>query len=97
MRIALMAHVRQPIAEPFMGGMEAHTWHLAKGLEARGHRVTVFASGDSDPDLEISPILDEHYERTFPGPSIATTPRWSLTSIAASRSPARASRAAIST
>lgn len=66
MRIAILAHVRQPIAEPFMGGMEAHSWHLAAGLEARGHDVTLFASGDSDARFRISPVLAEHYERTFP-------------------------------
>ena len=66
MRIAILAHVRQPIAEPFMGGMEAHSWHLAAGLEARGHEVTLFATGDSDPRFRLSPVLDEHYERTFP-------------------------------
>ena len=31
-----------------MGGMEAHCWHLAAGLEARGHEVVLFAPGDSD-------------------------------------------------
>ncbi len=61
-----MAHVRQPVAEPFMGGMEAHSWHLAAGLTARGHDVTLFAAGDSDARFTISPILAEHYERTFP-------------------------------
>lgn len=66
MRIALLAHVRQPIAEPFMGGMEAHAWHLAAGLEKRGHDVVLFAAGDSDPRFEINSILAEHYERTFP-------------------------------
>ena len=66
MRIALLAHVRQPIAEPFMGGMEAHSWHLAAGLTLRGHEVVLFASGDSDPRFAINPVLDEHYERTFP-------------------------------
>ena len=66
MRIAVLAHVRQPIAEPFMGGMEAHSWHLAAGLEARGHEVTLFAAGDSDPRFQQSPVLDEHYERVFP-------------------------------
>ena len=65
MRIALLAHVRQPIAEPFMGGMEAHSWHLAAGLMARGHDVVLFASGDSDPRFMLDPVLDEHYERTF--------------------------------
>ena len=66
MRIALLAHVRQPIAEPFMGGMEAHSWHLASGLTERGHEVVLFAAGDSDPRFAIDPVLAEHYERTFP-------------------------------
>jgi glycosyltransferase involved in cell wall biosynthesis len=66
MRIALLAHVRQPIAQPFMGGMEAHSWYLAHGLVARGHDVVLFASGDSDPCFAIDPVLAEHYERTFP-------------------------------
>ncbi len=66
MRIALLSHARQPIAEPFMGGMEAHSWHLAAGLAGRGHEVVLFASGDSDPRFRLDPVLDEHYERTFP-------------------------------
>lgn len=66
MRIALLAHVRQPISEPFMGGMESHSWHLAAGLEGRGHEVVLFASGDSDRRFAIDPVLAEHYERTFP-------------------------------
>jgi glycosyltransferase involved in cell wall biosynthesis len=66
MRVAILAHVRQPIAEPFMGGMEAHSWNLAHGLQARGHEVVLFASGDSDPRFAIDPVLAEHYERTFP-------------------------------
>ncbi len=49
-----------------MGGMEAHSWHLAAGLKARGHDVVLFASGDSDPRFALDPVLDEHYERTFP-------------------------------
>jgi glycosyltransferase involved in cell wall biosynthesis len=65
-RIALLAHVRQPIAQPFMGGMESHSWYLAEGLMARGHDVVLFAAGDSDPRFTIDPVLDEHYERTFP-------------------------------
>jgi glycosyltransferase involved in cell wall biosynthesis len=66
MRIALLAHVRQPIAEPFMGGMESHSWYLAEGLRARGHDVVLFASGDSDARFAIDPVVAEHYERTFP-------------------------------
>jgi len=66
MRIALVAHVRQRIAEPFMGGMESHSWYLADGLQARGHDVVLFAAGDSDPRFAIDPVIAEHYERTFP-------------------------------
>ncbi|KQT87006.1 glycosyl transferase family 1 [Methylobacterium sp. Leaf469] len=67
MRIALLAHVRQPIAPPFRGGMEAHSWHLAEGLRARGHDVVLFASGDSDGRFAIDPVLPEHQEKSFPG------------------------------
>lgn len=66
MRIAILAHVRQRIAQPFAGGMEAHGWELAAGLQDRGHDVVLFASGDSDPRFAIDPVLPEHYERTFP-------------------------------
>ena len=66
MRIALLAHVRQRIAQPFMGGMESHSWYLADGLAARGHQVVLFAAGDSDPRFTIDPVVAEHYERTFP-------------------------------
>lgn len=70
MRIAVVAHVRHPIAPPFMGGMEAHSWHLANALARRGHDVTLFASGDSDaalpPGAALRPILPVHYDRQFP-------------------------------
>ena len=66
MRIALLAHPRHPIRPPFMGGMEAHAWNLAKGLEARGHEVTLFASGDSDASIRVHPVIPFHYEREWP-------------------------------
>ncbi len=66
MKIALLAHLRHPIARPFAGGMEAHSWLLAKGLEARGHQVTVFAAGDSDPTLRLHAVIDRHYEAILP-------------------------------
>lgn len=75
MRIALLAHARQPVARPFRGGMEAHSWHLADGLAARGHDVTLFASGDSDPRFVLDPVLPEHHERTFPGREHQGDPR----------------------
>ncbi|MGR3541531.1 MAG: glycosyltransferase [Hasllibacter sp.] len=66
MRIAVLAHVRHPVRAPFAGGMEAHAWHLVQGLRARGHDVTLFAAGDSDADLPLRPVCDEHYDRRFP-------------------------------
>jgi glycosyltransferase involved in cell wall biosynthesis len=66
MKIAILAHVRQRIAQPFAGGMEAHCWELAAGLQDRGHDVVLFAAGDSDPRFKIDPVIAEHYEATFP-------------------------------
>ncbi len=51
LRIALVAGTRFPVGQPFAGGLEAHTWQLATGLLARGHRVTVIAAEGSDPAL----------------------------------------------
>ncbi|CCA60537.1 MULTISPECIES: glycosyltransferase [Streptomyces] len=51
LRIALIASMRFPIADPFAGGLEAHTWALARALTRRGHRVHLFAAAGSDPAL----------------------------------------------
>lgn len=59
LRIALVAGVRFPIAEPFAGGMEAHTWSLATLLTRLGHEVTVFAGKGSDPALGRLEILED--------------------------------------
>ncbi|WP_338118646.1 glycosyltransferase family 4 protein [Streptomyces cyaneofuscatus] len=53
LRIALIASARHPIAEPFAGGLEAHTWTLSTALRSRGHEVTVFAGPGSDPELGV--------------------------------------------
>ncbi|MBZ4486880.1 glycosyltransferase [Microbacterium sp. cx-55] len=53
LRICLIASSRFPIAEPFAGGLEAHTHALASSLAARGHHVTIFAAPGSDPDLHV--------------------------------------------
>ena len=58
MRIAIVALIRNPIAEPFAGGMESYTWWLAKRLIDRGHQVTLLASGDSDARLGLVPICE---------------------------------------
>ncbi|WP_264046143.1 glycosyltransferase [Methylobacterium flocculans] len=75
MRIALLAHLRHPVAPPFAGGMEAHCWSLAEGLTARGHDVVLFAAGDSDPRFRIDPVIPQHHERSFPGSEHQGDPR----------------------
>ncbi len=58
MKIAIVGLLHHPIAEPFAGGMESHTWWLAKKLIERGHQVTLFASGESDATLGLEPCID---------------------------------------
>lgn len=66
MKIAVIAHMRHPIAEPFMGGMEAHCASLVRGLTAAGHDVTLFASGDSEDQGNLHPIAAKAYEAELP-------------------------------
>ena len=68
MRIAVLAHPRHPIRPPFMGGMEAHVYHLTRELRARGHEVDLFAAGDSEPSngVRLRAVLPRHYEVDFP-------------------------------
>ena len=66
LRVAVLAHVRQPIRPPFLGGVEAHTWHLVRGLAARGHDVTLLASGDSEAGVRLTALVEEHYQRALP-------------------------------
>lgn len=70
LRIAIVGHIRHPIAPPFKGGMEAFTHGLARMLAARGHDVTLLASGDSaaglPPGVKLLPICDAHYDARFP-------------------------------
>jgi len=66
LRIALIAHVRHPIAQPFKGGMEAHAFQLCHWLTQAGHEVTLFASGDSDAPGALVPLMQEHYDRHYP-------------------------------
>lgn len=48
MHVVVVAHTRFPVRQPFAGGLESVSWHLARGLSARGHKVTVFAARGSD-------------------------------------------------
>ncbi|RYB91682.1 glycosyltransferase family 4 protein [Nocardioides oleivorans] len=53
LRICLVANCRFPIVEPFTGGLESMTWHLARELVRRGHEVSLFAAPGSDPSLGV--------------------------------------------
>lgn len=66
MRIAVLSHLRFPVARPYAGGMEAHSAMLVEGLRRRGHDVVLFASGDSRVDVPLHPVLDRAYEADFP-------------------------------
>ena len=68
MRIAIISHIRHPIAPPFMGGMEAHSHSLASELAGRGHKVTLYASGDSVPPagVRLRPFVAQPYDRVYP-------------------------------
>ena len=56
MKIAVIAHLKFPIGQPYLGGLEMHTHHLAGALRARGHRVTLYAAAGSDPALVPHPV-----------------------------------------
>lgn len=47
MRIALVAPLVSPIAQPYIGGAQAMLADLARGLSTRGHQVTLFARAGS--------------------------------------------------
>nr|WP_207170575.1 MULTISPECIES: glycosyltransferase [unclassified Nesterenkonia] len=64
MRICIIASSQFPIREPFAGGLEAFTHTVAKKLISRGHSVTLFAAGGSDPELGAQMLLPERLELT---------------------------------
>lgn len=57
MRIALVAPLVTPIAQPYLGGAQAMLADLAQGLHQRGHTVTLFArAGSLVPNVTIEQI-----------------------------------------
>ena len=59
MRVAIIAHLKYAIREPFAGGLEKHTHMLARSLRRRGHEVVLFASTRSDEALGVEAICEE--------------------------------------
>ncbi len=58
MRIALVAPLVTPIAQPYAGGAQAMLADLAQGLQQRGHAVTLFArAGSLVPHVTIEQIM----------------------------------------
>jgi glycosyltransferase involved in cell wall biosynthesis len=53
MRIALLSTCAVPVPPRGYGGTELIIAELARTLEAAGHQVTVFATGDSAPEAEL--------------------------------------------
>lgn len=61
LNIAVVGPSRFGIAEPYAGGLEAHTAALSRALSVLGHRVTVFAGSPQDRqprDLRVMPVVD---------------------------------------
>ena len=72
--IAVFSHIRHPVAEPFMGGMEAHCAGLVRALMRCGHRVTLFCAGECASDLPQVRIAERAYEACLPWAQWRGTP-----------------------
>ncbi|MDT5009843.1 MAG: hypothetical protein QOH57_1460 [Mycobacterium sp.] len=78
LRVALIASNRFPIAQPFAGGLEAHVWHLARGLLAAGHQVTLFASEGSDASLGCPGLTVQKLRLSNAAIADPAMPAWSF-------------------
>ncbi len=56
MKIGIIAHLKHPIKEPFLGGLEMHTHVLARKLQEKGHQVDLFALEGSDERFNVMPL-----------------------------------------
>jgi len=62
MRIALISQLYGPVRESFSGGTEVFVYNLAEELARRGHKVTVFATGDSElKNSKLISVVDRSY------------------------------------
>ncbi|MBV9258097.1 MAG: glycosyltransferase, partial [Ktedonobacteraceae bacterium] len=71
MRVALVAPLVTPIAQPYVGGSQALVAELARGLVRRGHTVTLFARQNSfvpDVTLEIVNVPESVRPADFSAP-----------------------------
>lgn len=58
MKIAVLGHLKFPIAAPFPGGLERHTHAMVSGLQARGHEVTLYAAEGADARLSAVALCE---------------------------------------
>lgn len=64
MKLGILSHLHFPIAEPYAGGLEAHTGSTALALAARGHAVVLAAKAGSrlpHPGIEIAEAMPESF------------------------------------
>lgn len=59
LRIGVLTHIQHPIRQPFAGGLEAFTYDITRGLQQRGHAVTLFASSASAAELNLVPVWSD--------------------------------------
>ena len=71
MRIAQVAPLYEAVPPLLYGGTERVVAHLTDGLVGRGHRVTLFASGESATTAQLEPMR-RHALRLDPGLQSAT-------------------------
>jgi UDP-glucose:tetrahydrobiopterin glucosyltransferase len=71
MRIALVAPLVTPIAQPYTGGAQALVAAIAQRLQQQGHRVTLFARAGSfvaDVPIELIEVPESVRPSSFDGP-----------------------------
>lgn len=56
MKIAIVSLIYNPVGPAYPGGMEVFNYNLSSELSRRGHKVVLFASGDSETKAQLFPI-----------------------------------------
>ncbi|HYZ27671.1 MAG TPA: glycosyltransferase family 4 protein [Thermoleophilaceae bacterium] len=70
MKIAMVAPPWFPVPPESYGGIESVLALLARGLKARGHDVTMFATGDSHPGVRVTAAVGEHHPEALRVPEV---------------------------
>ncbi len=68
MRIALVSTLWEPVSCVSTGGTGVFVGYLAEELVKRGHKITLFASGNSKTFAELESIADTHFVSGFSDP-----------------------------